>query len=50
MLPIVRQLKAAGVTGLQAVAEALNDRGLRTACGGAWHDSTMRNLLARAGA
>jgi hypothetical protein len=28
---------------------ALNDRGVRTARGGAWHDSTVRNLLARAG-
>jgi hypothetical protein len=27
---------------------ALNDRGVRTARGGAWHDSTVRNLLARA--
>jgi hypothetical protein len=25
---------------------ALNDRGVRTARGGAWHDSTVRNLLA----
>ena len=47
VLPIVRQIHAAGVTTFRAVAAALNDRGVRTARGGAWHDSTVRNLLAR---
>jgi hypothetical protein len=47
VLPIVRQIQAAGVTGLQGIARALNDRGIRTARGGAWHNSTVRNLLAR---
>jgi hypothetical protein len=28
----------------RAIATALNDRGVRTARGGAWHDSTVRNL------
>ena len=32
---------------LQSIANALNDRGVRTARGGAWHNSTVRNLLAR---
>ena len=45
---IVRQIQAAGVRGLQNIADALNDRGVRTARGGAWHNSTVRNLLARA--
>jgi hypothetical protein len=48
VLPIVRQIQAAGVSGLQNIANALNDRGVRTARGGAWHNSTVRNLLARA--
>ena len=48
VLPIVRQIQAAGVSGLQNIADALNDRGVRTARGGAWHNSTVRNLLARA--
>jgi hypothetical protein len=30
-----------------AIAVALNDRGVRTARGGRWHVSTVRNLLAR---
>jgi DNA invertase Pin-like site-specific DNA recombinase len=49
VLPIVRQIQAAGATTFRAIAAALNDRGVRTARGGAWHDSTVRNLLARAG-
>jgi DNA invertase Pin-like site-specific DNA recombinase len=32
----------------RAIAQALNDRGVRTAPGGDWHDSTVRNLLAPA--
>ncbi len=47
VLPIVRQIQAAGATTFRAIAEALNDRGVRTARGGAWHDNTVRNLLAR---
>jgi DNA invertase Pin-like site-specific DNA recombinase len=49
VLPIVRQIQAVGATTFRAIAAALNDRGVRTARGGAWHDSTVRNLLARAG-
>jgi len=47
VLPIVRQIQAAGATTHRAIAAALNARGIRTARGGAWHDSTVRNLLAR---
>lgn len=48
VLPIVRQIQATGDTTHRAIAQALNDRGVRTARGGGWHDSTVRNLLARA--
>jgi DNA invertase Pin-like site-specific DNA recombinase len=48
VLPIVRQIQAAGAATPRAIAAALNARGIRTARGGAWHDSTVRNLLARA--
>jgi DNA invertase Pin-like site-specific DNA recombinase len=47
VLPIVRQIQAAGVTSFRAIAAALNNRGIPTARGGAWHDSTVRNLLIR---
>ena len=47
VLPIVRQLQAKGVRDLRSLAKALTERGIRTVRGGAWHHSTVRNLLAR---
>jgi DNA invertase Pin-like site-specific DNA recombinase len=47
VLPVVRQVQAKGVTDLRGLAAALNERGIRTVRGGAWHNSTVRNLLAR---
>jgi DNA invertase Pin-like site-specific DNA recombinase len=47
VLPIVKQIQATGATTPRAIAAALNARGIRTARGGAWYDSTVRNLLAR---
>lgn len=47
VLPVVRQIQAAGVVSLRGVAAALNDRGIHTARGGRWDASTVRNLLAR---
>jgi hypothetical protein len=49
VLPIVRQIEAAGATTHRAIAAALNARGIRTARGGAWYSPTVRNLLAREG-
>jgi hypothetical protein len=46
-LPIIRQIEASGVSGLRAIAAALNARGIRTARGGGWHATTVRNMLAR---
>ena len=46
-LPIVNSLQAAGVDDLRGLASALNDRGVRTARGGRWHVSNVRNLLRR---
>ena len=46
-LPIIRSIQSAGIAGMAAIAIALNDRGVRTARGGRWHVSTVRNLLAR---
>ncbi len=47
ILPIVKDLKAAGVDSLAAIAAALNSRGVQTVRGGVWHPSSVRNLLAR---
>lgn len=46
-LPVVRQIEASGVRGSRAIAVALNARGVRTARGGEWHATTVRNLLKR---
>jgi len=35
------------LTTLREIAAALNARGVRTARGGAWHSSTVHNLLTR---
>jgi DNA invertase Pin-like site-specific DNA recombinase len=50
VLPIIRQVEAAGATGYRAIAAALNARGVRTARGGEWHATTVRNLMQREGA
>jgi DNA invertase Pin-like site-specific DNA recombinase len=48
VLPIVAAMQKGGATTLKALAAELNQRGVRTARGGEWYPSTVRNLLARA--
>lgn len=45
--PVIESLKAKGVTSLGAIATALNQRGMLTPRGGAWHKTSVKNLLAR---
>jgi DNA invertase Pin-like site-specific DNA recombinase len=47
VLPVIETIRAAGATSFDAIAKALNARGIRTARGGRWHSTTVRNLLAR---
>jgi DNA invertase Pin-like site-specific DNA recombinase len=47
VLPIIDSLRSAGVTDLRGLADALNQRGVRTARGGRWHMSNVRNIIAR---
>ena len=47
MLPIIEGIRAAGITTLGGIADALNKRGVPTARGGSWHAMTVRNLLLR---
>jgi DNA invertase Pin-like site-specific DNA recombinase len=47
VLPIVHQIRAAGIDTLDGIADALSARGVRTRRGGSWHASTVRNLLLR---
>jgi hypothetical protein len=48
VLPIVASLQASGITGLSALADALNTRGIGAPRGGKWRGSAVRRLLARA--
>lgn len=45
--PIIASIKRTGITSLRGIAGALNNRGVRTARGGQWQVSNVRNLLAR---
>ena len=49
VLPTIKSLQQSGVTSLRQLAIALNNRGVRTARGGRWQVSNVRNVLARAG-
>lgn len=43
----IADLKAEGRTSLPAIAAGLNERHIKTARGGQWHPSSVRNLMAR---
>jgi DNA invertase Pin-like site-specific DNA recombinase len=47
VLPIIVSLQKSGVMTLRGIAIALNNRGVRTARGGEWQVSNVRNILAR---
>jgi hypothetical protein len=47
VLPIIRQIQESGVTTGRGIADILNARGIPTARGGRWHDSSVRNVLRR---
>lgn len=46
-LPVIDQIKATGITSLRGIANQLNQRGFKTARGGAWYAGTVRNILIR---
>ena len=48
VLPVIREIQKSGVRSNRAIAAALNARGIPTARGGQWHDSTVRNVLKHA--
>lgn len=47
LMPVIESLKSEGVISLGAIATALNERGMLTPRGGAWHKTSVKNLLAR---
>jgi len=48
--PVLETIRASGVIDLRGIAQALNDRGVRTARGARWHVSNVKNLIDRSGA
>jgi DNA invertase Pin-like site-specific DNA recombinase len=48
VMPVIEDIRAAGVISLYGIATELNLRGVLTAHGGSWYPTTVRNLLARA--
>jgi hypothetical protein len=48
LAPVVKALQATGVTSLNGIAAALNERGVPTVAGsGHWHPTQVRRVLAR---
>jgi DNA invertase Pin-like site-specific DNA recombinase len=48
LLPVVLAIRQTGAQTLEAMSQALNQRGIRTARGGKWHASSVANLFVRA--
>lgn len=45
--PVLDAVRRSGATSLAEIANALNERGVRSIHGGVWHRSAVRNLLVR---
>lgn len=45
LLPVIEDIRVAGATTLQAIADALNARGIPTARGGTWAPVQVRRIL-----
>jgi DNA invertase Pin-like site-specific DNA recombinase len=48
VMPIIEGIRNTGATTLESITQALNQRGIRSARGGRWHVSSVKNLLERA--
>jgi hypothetical protein len=47
LLPLIQAIRATGALSLASMAMELNRRGIRSARGGQWQRSSVRNLLER---
>lgn len=47
VLPSIASIQRSGITSMRGIAVAPNERGVRTARGGRWQVSNLRNVLAR---
>jgi DNA invertase Pin-like site-specific DNA recombinase len=48
LVPVIRAIRTTGLTTLEAITQALNQRSIRSARGGHWYASSVSNLLVRA--
>jgi hypothetical protein len=48
LIPVIAAIRSTGANTLDAISQVLNQRGMRSARGGKWHVSSVRNLLTRA--
>ena len=48
LLPVIAAIRTAGANTLEAITQALNQRGIPSARGGRWHASSVARVLARA--
>jgi DNA invertase Pin-like site-specific DNA recombinase len=48
VLPVIRDIQAAGTVSANAIAAKLNERGIKTARGGRWTHVQVRSVMARA--
>ncbi|MGY8663141.1 recombinase family protein [Bradyrhizobium sp. UFLA05-109] len=47
VFPLIRQMQQTGASSLRQIAERLNAQGILGPRGGAWHATSVRNVLAR---
>jgi DNA invertase Pin-like site-specific DNA recombinase len=47
VLPVIREMQAGGTATFQAIADALNARGMQSPRGGKWHATSVRNIINR---
>jgi hypothetical protein len=47
-LPVIDSIRAAGISTLSGIAEALNARGIPTPRGARWYPTTVKNVSAHA--
>lgn len=48
IIPIIEEIRRAGLSSFRQIAAALNARGIATARGKRWHASSVRNVVVRA--
>jgi Recombinase len=46
-MPVIQAIRNTGATTLEAMTQALNQRGIRTARGAKWYASSVMNVLER---